>query len=609
MNPLKFRMPQQGQTQLDAQQPRPSELPEWLEGQSTSNSRTQMPLLLELLKKYNRRLMPADVRLKTLLLLQPAIDKVLKSLREKYRYESLPLSEKTRDHANMCLEFLDELASGYKIIITDILVDGKNKELSSQLFVTALHQAVDHLGQLLLESYSQYISLPQGLWGELHRLYYLAEQSNVQNQMLSVDDEKPNPLATIKYAYLRSVLLALTQPNHLMPGQAATIYEYLNKWTAGCRLLEKNVTIANTGDIFVDLAGERPPAIATGYTRFRPVNGRFVDITRLQTKLKEINHSLDEKQGTRIRDVTLNITERLRRDLLTRLHKAWQGRVERQTERRDDGEAQISLCVGLDAAHHFSNDEKDFNPERDETLFYRPPNKDEDIALLDSDETPWDLDGPADTTNHGLDQTRLSRFDEEEVDVWDAQHDNDFKVRDKRASAISHFQMDSWLRINQSKGGMSLRRLSETESRVRVGSLVAYLDHSSTKIWKIGVLRWLQDALGNSFDVGLMTLAQSGIPVAVRAIGGAGAGGEYFRSLLVRSALSDGKTPGLLVPASIYDTDTQLVLNLQTELKYVRLINMVETTSSFSLFEYKEIAVPPAEQVKIDALGHEEKTT
>jgi hypothetical protein len=141
---------------------------------------------------------------------------------------------------------------------------------------------------------------------------------------------------------------------------------------------------------------------------------------------------------------------------------------------------------------------------------------------------------------------------------------------------------------------------------LRVGSLVAYLDHSSTKIWKLGILRWLQDGRDKDFDIGLMTLAHMGIPVAVRAIGGVGSGGEYFRSLLVRSVLSDGDKPGILVPATIYDIGTQLVLNMQSELKYVRLVNMVETTSSFSLFEYKEIPIPPAEQVRINHLGRDD---
>ena len=57
------------------------------------------------------------------------------------------------------------------------------------------------------------------------------------------------------------------------------------------------------------------------------------------------------------------------------------------------------------------------------------------------------------------------------------------------------------------------------------------------------------------------------------------------------------------MPASIYDIGTQLVLNLQTTLKYVRLTQLLETSNAFSLFAFKEIAVPPAEQARIDALG------
>ena len=189
------------------------------------------------------------------------------------------------------------------------------------------------------------------------------------------------------------------------------------------------------------------------------------------------------------------------------------------------------------------------------------------------------------------------------MDVWSKLHEREVHVRDKRAAKMTHFQMGPWLRLNQSKGGLSLRRLPENASRIRVGSLVAYLDHSATKIWKIGILRWLQDGRDQYFDIGIMTLAHMGIPVAVRAIGGLGAGGEYFRSLLVRSVLSDGDKPGILVPATIYDIGTQLVLNLQTELKYVRLERMIETTGSFSLFEYKEISIPVAEAVRIKKLG------
>ena len=610
MNPLNLRMPKQGQGHLDAQQPRPSELSDWLKAQPAINLQSTAPLLLDLLQKYNRRLMPPEARLKALSHLKPAIESVLKLLREKYQDKSLPLTEKARGHSDMCLQFLDELSCGYKITVTQMVTEKIDHDTNAQFFTTTLYSAVDQLGQLLLENYSLYRPLLKGLWGELHRLYLLAEQNNVHNQVLPNGKTEPNPLATIQHAYLRTALLALTQPNHLMPGDVATIYEYLGKWTAGCRLIKKTGTAAEAGDIVIDLADERPPAIATGYARFRPVNGRFLDIIKLRAKLEGISNSIEEKQKARVHDVTLNIAERLQRDLLIRLNETWRGRAERESDRREDGESQISLCVGLDAAHHFTNGEQDYNPERDELYIHRPQQKNEDegLSLLAVNETPWDLDPSTSKTSDGLNQTRLSRF-EIQTDVWETTHDSNIHVRDKREATWAHFQMGPWLRMNQSKGGMSLKRLPESQSRVRVGSLVAYLDHNATKIWKIGILRWLQDSQEKSFNVGVMTLAQSGIPVAIRAIGGAGAGGEYFRSLLVRSVLSDAKTATLLVPASIYDIGTQLVLNLQTELKYVRLTKMVETTSSFSLFEYKEITVPPAEQVKIDALGHEEEQT
>ena len=603
-------MPEQGQTHLDAQQPRPSELEEWLKAQPATNLQETAPLLLDLLQKYNRRLMPTELRFKTLILLKPATDKVLKLLREKYHYRPLPLVEKAQGQAEMCLQFLDELSCAYKIVVTEMLTEISDNEFNTHQFARVLHSTIEQLGQLLLENYSLYRPLPRGLWGELHRLYKLAEQRDLHNHVLSSNEDESDPLATVQHAYLRLALLALTQPSHLMPGQVITIYAYLEKWTAGCRMVKKQDTVAKAGDIVIDLADERPPSMATGYARFRPVDGRFLDISRLQVKLHEIGHNIDEIQHAHIHEVTLNIAERLQRNLLSRINKIWSGRSERESEREEDGINQISMCIGLDAAHHFTNSEQEYNPERDELYIHRPQQKKEDegLSLLAIDETPWDLDAATSKTKDGLDQTRVSRF-EVETDVWETHVDSAIHVRDKREAAWAHFQMGPWLCTNKSDGGMSLRRLPENQSRVQVGSLIAYLDHNATKIWKIGVIRWLQDAPGKSFDVGLMTLAKSGIPVAVRAIGGAGAGGEYFRSLLVKTVLSDAKTPGLLIPASIYDIGTQLVLNLQTELKYLRLTKMVETTSSFSLFEYKEIAIPPAEQVKIDALGREKQKT
>lgn len=606
MDSLALRIPQQGQGHLDANQPRPSELPAWLEEHPVSDAQTNVSELLSLLQTYNRRLMPLEARIKAHDHLHTAIKKALKMLRERYQNESLPLPEKARNHANLCLQFLDELAAGHKIIVTDLLKERAEHEIDNNLLVLSIKQAVESLGQLLLECYAQYIPYPKGLWGEIHKLYLIAETNNLHKVAAQEEGQEPDPRATVQLAYLRLVMLALAQPNHLMPGQIQRIYDYLEKWSAGCLLKESKVTEAKTGDIFVDLESELPPTIATGYTRFTLANGRFLDINPLRKRLDEACQKMEQKHKQSLKGHPFTIAERMQRNLLNRVNNAWRGRAERESERIPDGEHQVSVCVGLDAAHHFISGGQDFIPEKEEMLIHCPPKDHEKhgLSLIGRDETPWELDGPAHKTKDGLDQTRLSRFGEE-VDVWNTQHEREIHVRDKRAAKMAHFQMGPWLRLNKSKGGLSLRRMPENTSRIRVGSLVAYLDHSSTKIWKIGILRWLQDGRDRFFDIGVMTLAHMGIPVAVRSIGGLGAGGEYFRSLLVRPVLSDGDKHGILVPATIYDIGTQLVLNMQTELKYVRLERMIETTGSFSLFEYKEVPIPPAEQVRIKNLGHE----
>jgi len=586
---------------MNALQPRPGALAAWIAAQPTINLQSTAPLIFTLLQSYNRCKMPAVARLKAMITLQPVIDNIVEQLHNYYQNESLPLQKNTRARANITARFLDETAFAYKATVTDAVIDTENNEMSINLFIAALRLTIDHLGQQLLECYTRFSPPVKGLWGEIHRTYQLAERNGLHTRVLTENENTDNPFATVQHGYLRLVLLALATPNHLMPGQAAQIYTCLEKWTAGCRILSKKITVAETGDIVIDLAGERPPAVATGYARFRPIDGRFLDISELQKKLDEISASVAEhhraKQG-----VPLTISERLRRDLLTRLRKAWQGRAERACEREEDMITHIPLCMGLDMCHHFISNERPFHPEQDEIHYHRPQETSSGLTLAPTH--ALEPEAPGSTSQTGRDTTRVSRF-AEDIDVWDAIHETEIHAREKREAAMAHFRTEPWLCINHSTAGLALRRLPKARLRTRVGAVVAFRNDGDES-WTVGALRWLQDTPDKAFDIGIMTLSVHSIPVAVRAIGGAGTGGEYFRSLLVQPTFQEKQdTPefALLVPASIYDIGTQLVLNRQTELEYVRLTRMIDTSSSFSLFEFKHIEVPPAEQARISNLS------
>ncbi|HHI91916.1 MAG TPA: hypothetical protein ENK04_00125 [Gammaproteobacteria bacterium] len=616
MNPLRYRLPQQRQNNINALQPQPSALAAWIAAQPTINLQSTASLAFRLLQSYNRCKMPAAMRLNAMITLQPVINSIIEQLRSHYQNEPLPLRKNARTHANMAARFLDEAAFAYKTTVADAVIDAENNEMSINLFIASLRLTIDHLGYQLLECYSQFSPPVNGLWGEIHRTYQLAERNGLHTRVLTENGNEANapagnhkestpgyaktPFMTVQHGYLRLVLLALATPNHLMPGQATQIYTCLEKWTAGCRLFSKKITEAKTGDIVIDLAGERPPAVATGYARFRPVDGRFLDISKLQEKLDEISASVDEQHQAK--HVPLTIVERLRRDLLTRLRKAWQGRAERAYLREEDMNTHMLLCMGLDMCHHFISNESNFHPEQDEIQYHRPQEASSGLTLAPADALT--LESPGSTNQQGRDITRVSRFTEG-VDVWDAIHETEIHAREKREAAMAHFRAEPWLRLNHSAAGLALRRLPKTQSRTRVGAVVAFRN-TNDEPWTVGVLRWLQDTPGKTFDIGIMTLSTHNTPVAVRAIGGAGAGGEYFRSLLIQPAFLEKQNVmefALLVPASIYDVGTQLVLNRQTELEYVRLTRMIDTSSSFSLFEFKHIEAPPAEQARISKLS------
>jgi hypothetical protein len=136
-------------------------------------------------------------------------------------------------------------------------------------------------------------------------------------------------------------------------------------------------------------------------------------------------------------------------------------------------------------------------------------------------------------------------------------------------------------------------------NRTRVGDIVCYHQLSEPGQWMLGEVRWMRDLRSSGVTMGIKRTTDSAQCIAVRAVAGAGSGGEYFRALIITS---DDSGIQLITPGAIYDAETQLVLNWGDQLEYVRLTRMVDTTSSFSRFEYEVIDIPSNEAALIAEL-------
>ncbi len=590
MNPLKLRLPIPAGIDGHAQPPSTAGIRDWLASLPAQDPVACLSQVTALLERYNRCPVSDAERLASLQVLRPWVARLLPPLQKKYHDQSLPLPTRLRGLAEAVVHLLDELSQAYKQVVTDA-IETPDDGLGLEGLQLALRQAIVQLGEQLLEHFAVFRAEPPGLWGELHRLYAFAERNGLHRMAFTATDGDGRPLSTIQHAYLRIALLGLAQPYRLQPGQAQLIYAKLDQWAIGVRLFSRHQTLAEAGDSVIDLDSDRPPQMATGATRFRPVDGRFLDISALRERLEAGIARLNEEQAT-----STHLGDRLRRDLLIRLCSVWQGRGERGDERVADGQGEVFICMGLGAAHFQLSGEADFTPEDDEMAFHRPhaasgPN----LSLRPHDAFESNLRSRNDI---GLETTRVSRF-ETERDVWSATHDTEAHARSLRESAMAGYAVEHWRRINRSDGGVALERPDEARARTRVGMLCAYRNEEERGLWQVGVVRWQRIGRNHRLGVGVQSLGGDAAAVAVRAIAGAGAGGEYFRSLLLQQ---EAGGPALLVPASIFDDTTQLVLNLRHEMRYVRLERLLETSNAFSLFAFRTIEMPPQERARVLAL-------
>jgi hypothetical protein len=149
---------------------------------------------------------------------------------------------------------------------------------------------------------------------------------------------------------------------------------------------------------------------------------------------------------------------------------------------------------------------------------------------------------------------------------------------------------------------MCVRYDASENARVSVGNIVAYHPEHDDNQWCLGVVTWMKEFAVDRFDMGIKIIPGVAKPVAVRAISGAGCGSEYFRCLLLNTEQAGKSVTKIIVPSSIYDVGTQLVLNFRAELQYIRLIDMMRTTTCYSMFSFNQIEVPMIEQTRISEM-------
>jgi hypothetical protein len=135
-------------------------------------------------------------------------------------------------------ELTQEMSYGYKLALMDALAHNDRKRAFLTLFSTFYYMSA----QLML-FYSVHQIQPLNIWGELHRLYKLAEDLEWVRM-----PQKHIALAkgmTLEWLYKKSLLMFTADPYHMETSQNWLLNHYLSKWSYCAELTNFQPQVSN----------------------------------------------------------------------------------------------------------------------------------------------------------------------------------------------------------------------------------------------------------------------------------------------------------------------------------------------------------------------------
>lgn len=289
------------------------------------------------LHAFNRFSMPAAKRLE---LLRPFHYAFLR-FAEHYRkhFEQGPFARDLHPgELDNLLEFLRELAIGFKHLVRDILARSKRPNGVALI----LYMALNYLHHYALFSYNRGRMLRPSFWREVHYLYFATREIAQHEAALQTPDGRQ---VMIEQLYKQIILLGLCSPYSMTAEEHWRCHDYLHRFAgfAGIEATDEPEAAAEAYTLH-PRCGQPAQVPTTDNTPAQPgllLNlAPFVD--NLQRHLELI------KSGESLRIVGM---ERLQRktvvDLLGRLHRQWTRNPVRKSP-RTPVEAQVGLVWGLE---------------------------------------------------------------------------------------------------------------------------------------------------------------------------------------------------------------------------------------------------------------------
>lgn len=562
---LLLRAPIPTQSRLSFCEATPRDLKRWIANLPKANIGETARQLYQGLSELNQLLTPSDNRLQLLELLRPEVYYVCKHLERHFLHQAIVLDERSRKIANLCQALQSHLAIGYKQIV--IRVTPRFSKDRAPLLTQALQRAIHCLNGALIRATELYCPVPENLWLELHQLYRIGCQFQLQN--LSVRDELASQTQklSIEQTYVVALLLGASRCNQLRQNQIARLAEVLEPWSQWIKL---------------------QPA--------KPDNGLFAIAPDLDTGPRYRSKFLAEQQesllGIDPQPLVMAIENHLQQsadkvsplpvpaglnlDTLQHLHAAW-GQAAERSFQRTVGHGTLTLCVGMSALHFYLGGQRSFND-----ILKKPGARPAQFSATDPTARAKDQWRHAfDAAPHGTADTLLPY---EEIEYPHLQNDDSHEASDRQ----QHFPTYALPVINHSPGGYCLAWPGAVPAELQAGEMVG-IEDAAGQGWSIAVVRWIRQVRGGGTQMGIEQVAPCAEPCGLQLIRSHDEHSQYLRGLLLPAISAIDLPATLLTPRLPFQEGNKVLINTNGEERRAGLERRVASTNSFNQFAYRSL--------------------
>lgn len=573
-------IPKQVAKSKDIFDTRPKAVQQWISDLPMVNLGETSRLLFKTLIDTNRMQINADERLDMLEQFREPLNYVTDSLNKHFISTAFPLPTKNRKIAKLAREIEAEMALGYKIILRTLATSTKKSDL--KLMGPALHLAITYLGRVLLKSYQVYAPYPKNLWYELHQLYAFAEHHKLLKEAHSPLDTEHFMAANVETTYKQVLLMTLSSPYRFRQQDITNIFAALATLAESAEILSL-IDPENPQGLFVfNLDSDSCPTYFTLYKQKDYRHCRLLDTSELAYKIhQQIVYLTTNETKPKQQSPLQHIPE----GVLKQLVNSWTA-MQKRSFSRTQKTAHVEAVLGISASHHYISGEATFSPEsltNDQTA----EDSSENIGL---------------STMASYTSTRVNDINEQKKgpDIWEMNYTyvekNDSRNNPQQTTLNTTTAINPNLNyvihkldmVNVSAGGYCLLCQDNCSCIANVGDLIAIREHLNQDInqWGIGVIRRMKMTGQDHLEVGVQMLTPNAVATAARIIHPDGKKGEYMRSLMLPELRAINQPATLITPNLPFKVGSDVDLNLNNRTMRISLVRKLESTGSFTQFEF-----------------------